>query len=122
LQSGFTLLQKSRVANEQAPRWQELSLVLGNSLLGKNVALDLEIQIEEMEMNKQNKDWLIALERERLDTSYKTGGKKPEAIQPIDHRYRDNIMFNYGRFMAGQQDTKATRAAKVAERLIKKGQ
>jgi hypothetical protein len=115
-------LQKSRAENEQAPIRQKLPIVLGVSVLGKNVALDLEIQIEEMEMNKQNKDWLIALERERLDTSYKTGGKKPEAIEPTDHRYRDNIMFNYGRFMAGQQDTKATRAAKIAERLIKKGQ
>ena len=115
-------MQKLRGANEQAPRWQELSLVLGDSLPGKNVALYLEIQTKDLEMNKQNKDWLIALERERLDTSYKTGGKKAEAIEPTDHRHRDNIMFNYGRFMAGQQDTKATRAAKVAERLIKKGQ
>lgn len=115
-------MQKSRGANEQAPRWQELSLVLGDPLPGKNVALDLEIQAKKMEMNKQNKDWLIALERERLDTSYKTGGKKQEVSQPIDNRYRDNIMFNYGRFIAGQKDTKATRAAKVAERLIKKGQ
>jgi hypothetical protein len=114
-------LQKSRVENEQAPLRQKLPLILGVSLLGKNVALDLEIQTKDLEMKKQNKDWLIALERERLDTSYKTGGKKPEVREPIDHRYRDNIMFNYGRFMAGQQDTKATRAAKVAERLIKKG-
>jgi hypothetical protein len=95
---------------------------MGDSLPCENVALDLEIQTKDLEMNKQNQDWLISLERERLDTSYKTGGKKLETMEPIDYRYRDNIMFNYGRFMAGQQDTKATRAAKVAEQLIKKGQ
>ena len=123
-------MQKSRVENEQTPSWQKLPIVLGNSLPGKNVALDLEIQTKDLEMNKQNKDWLMSLERERLDQSWKQ--IRPAAIteftkviykeKPTNHRFRDNVMFQEGRYSMGARDEAAITGHRLAENLIgKKG-
>jgi hypothetical protein len=123
-------LQKSRAGNEQASLRQELPSLLGVSLPGKNVALDLEIQTKDLEMNKQNKDWLMSLERERLDQSWKQ--IRPVAIteftkviykdKPTNHRFRDNVMFQEGRYSMGARDEAALTGHRLAENLIgKKG-
>lgn len=78
-------------------------------------------------MKKINKDFLMDLERERLDKSY----LKPKEVgiteytkivyrdKVVDHRFRDNIMFHYGRFMEGARDAEAINASKIATNLIK---
>jgi hypothetical protein len=121
-------LQKSRAENEQAPLRQELPIVVGNSLPSKNVAFDLEIQTKDLEMNKQNKDWLMSLERERLDQSWKQ--VRPAAIteftkviykqKPTNHRFRDNVMFQEGRYSMGARDEAALTGHRLAENLIGK--
>lgn len=80
-------------------------------------------------MKKQNKDWLMDLERERLDRSY-LNPKPSSAIteftrivyrdRPIDYRFRDNIMFHAGRYAEGARDVEAKNAHKVAANLINK--
>ena len=81
-------------------------------------------------MRKANKDFLMDLERERLDQSYKnrkeTGLTEYTKIvyrdRAVDHRFRDNIMFHAGRYSMGARDTEALNAHKVAANLIgKKG-
>lgn len=78
-------------------------------------------------MKKINKDFVMDLERERLDQSYKNrvqvGPTEYTKIiyrdKAVDHRFRDNIMFNYGRFMEGARDIDAINASKLATNLIK---
>jgi len=79
-------------------------------------------------MKKINKDFLMDLERERLDKSY----LKPKEVgiteytkivyrdKVVDHRFRDNIMFHYGRFMEGARDLEALSASKIAPNLTGK--
>ncbi len=79
-------------------------------------------------MKKANKDFLMELERERLDQSYKN--RKETALteytkiiyrdKVVDHRFRDNIMFQAGRYAMGARDSQAINGQKVAENLIKK--
>lgn len=80
-------------------------------------------------MKKENKDWLISLERERHDMSYLL---PPKEIGPteytkvvyrdkvVDHRFRDNIMYHFGRYSEGAVDDQAKNAAKIAKKLIAK--
>ena len=77
-------------------------------------------------MKKANKDFLMELERERLDQSYKnrkeTGPTEYTKIvyrdRAVDHRFRDNIMFHAGRYSMGARDSDALNAHKVAANLI----
>jgi hypothetical protein len=92
------------------------------------VALKLEIQTEDLEMKRANKDWLMELERERLDQSYKR--IQPNSIteftkvvyrdRPTNHRFRDNIMFHAGRYSMGARDEDAINGHSVAKNLISK--
>jgi hypothetical protein len=92
------------------------------------VALKLEIQTEDLEMKRANKDWLMELERERLDQSYKR--IQPNSIteftkvvyrdRPTNHRFRDNIMFHAGRYSMGARDKDAINGHSVAKNLISK--
>lgn len=93
------------------------------------MALQLEIQTKDLEMKKANKDFLMELERERLDQSYKN--RKETALteytkivyrdRAVDYRFRDNIMFHAGRYSMGARDLDALNAYKVAANLISKG-
>lgn len=77
-------------------------------------------------MKKVNKDFLMDLERERLDKSY----LKPKETalteytkiiyrdKVVDHRFRDNIMYHAGRYSMGARDVEALNAHKVAANLI----
>lgn len=77
-------------------------------------------------MKKANKDWLLELERERHDKSY----LKPKEVglteytkivyrdKVVDHRFRDNIMFQAGRYAMGARDAEAVNGQKVAANLI----
>lgn len=76
-------------------------------------------------MKKQNKDFLLDLERERLDQSWKQR-KEIQATEftrivyrtkPVDHRFRDNIMFQAGRYAAGVRDAEALNGHRVAKNL-----
>lgn len=79
-------------------------------------------------MNKANKDWLMTLERERLDQSYKQ--PRPVAIteytkvvfkeKPTNHRFRDNVMFQEGRYSMGARDEAALTGHTLASNLISK--
>ena len=91
----------------------------------------MEANAKGEEMKKANKDWLIELERERLDQSWKQP-QKDQALteftkiiyrdKAVDHRFRDNIMFHAGRYSMGARDIDALNAHKVAANLIgKKG-
>ena len=82
-------------------------------------------------MKKTNKDFLMDLERERLDQSYKQ--IQPSAVteftkviyrdRPTNHRFRDNIMFQEGRYSMGARDAEAINGHSVAQNLIgKKGE
>lgn len=79
-------------------------------------------------MKKANKDWILELERERHDQSWKNPPKETALTEftriiyrdkVVDHRFRDNIMFHYGRFMEGARDAEAINASKIATNLIK---
>lgn len=88
----------------------------------------MEIQAKGQEMKKINKDFLMDLERERLDKSY----LKPKEVgvteytkiiyrdKVVDHRFRDNIMFQAGRFSEGARDEAAVNGHRVASNLINK--
>lgn len=86
----------------------------------------MEIQTKGQEVKKANKDFLMELERERLDQSYKN--RKEVGLteytkivyrdRAVDHRFRDNIMFHAGRYSMGARDTEAINAQKVAANLI----
>lgn len=79
-------------------------------------------------MKKVNKDFLMDLERERLDQTW----KQPKEValteytkiiyrdKAVDHRFRDNIMFHAGRHSMGARDTDAVNAHRVAANLISK--
>jgi hypothetical protein len=92
------------------------------------VAWLLEIQTKGQEMKKINKDFLMDLERERLDQSWKT--PKETALtqftkiiyrdKVVDHRFRDNIMFQAGRYSMGARDSEAVNGHRVASNLIGK--
>jgi hypothetical protein len=79
-------------------------------------------------MKKANKDFLMDLERERLDQSWKirkeTGLTQFTKIiyrdKAVDHRFRDNIMFHAGRYAEGARDVEASNGNKVASNLINK--
>jgi len=91
----------------------------------------MEANAKGEEMKKANKDWLIELERERLDQSWKNPPKETALTEftkiiyrdkAVDHRFRDNIMFHAGRYSMGARDIDALNAHKVAANLIgKKG-
>lgn len=86
----------------------------------------MEIQTKGQEVKKANKDFLMELERERLDQSYKNrkevGPTEYTKIvyrdRAVDHRFRDNIMFHAGRYSMGARDLDALNAHKVAANLI----
>lgn len=79
-------------------------------------------------MRKANKDFLMDLERERLDQSYKnrkeTGLTEYTKIvyrdRAVDNRFRDNIMFQAGRYSEGARDDSAVNGHRVATNLISK--
>lgn len=79
-------------------------------------------------MRKANRDFLMDLERERLDQSYKTrkqtGPTEFTKIvyrdRAVDHRFRDNIMFHAGRYAEGARDVEASNANKLVSNLLKK--
>lgn len=82
-----------------------------------------------MKTKAQTKAWLMALEAERHDRSYLnapvlTGPTEYTRIvyrdKPVDHRFRDNIMFHAGRYAEGARDDEATNANKIAANLINK--
>jgi hypothetical protein len=91
----------------------------------------MEANAKGEEMKKANKDWLMELERERLDQSWKQPPKEKALTEftkiiyrdkAVDHRFRDNIMFHAGRYSMGARDIDALNAHKVAANLIgKKG-
>lgn len=102
---------------------------MGDYLLEAHVALQLEIQTEGEEVKKANKDWLMELERERLDQSWKQPPKETALTEytriiyrdkAVDHRFRDNIMFHAGRYAEGARDVEATNGHKVASNLLNK--
>ena len=82
----------------------------------------MEIQTKGQEVKKANKDFLMELERERLDQSYKN--RKEVGLteytkivyrdRAVDHRFRDNIMFHAGRYSMGARDLDALNAHKVS--------
>ncbi len=83
-------------------------------------------------MDKKTKAFLMKLEAERFDQSYKNPPQPQKHLteytkivyreKPTDHRFRDNIMFHAGRYHEGARDTEALNAHKVAANLIgKKG-
>lgn len=88
----------------------------------------MEIHTKGQEVKKINKDFLMDLERERLDQSYKnrkeTGLTEYTKIvyrdKAVDHRFRDNIMFHAGRYSMGARDVEASNGHKVASNLISK--
>lgn len=88
----------------------------------------MEIQTKGQEVKKINKDFLMDLERERLDQSYKNRVQVDPTEytkiiyrdKAVDHRFRDNIMFHAGRFQEGARDAEATNGHKVASNLISK--
>lgn len=78
-------------------------------------------------MKKANKDFLMELERERLDQSWKQRPKETGLTEytkiiyrdkVVDHRFRDNIIFHFGRHEMGARDEEALNAAKIAKNLI----
>lgn len=79
-----------------------------------------------MKSPKEVKAWLMALEAERHDQSWKTPVKRsyqPEVIyrdRPVDNRYRDQVMFHAGRYAAGARDLEAARANRLVGKMIKK--
>ncbi len=78
-----------------------------------------------MKSAKEVKAWLLSLEAERHDRSYLNPPKRsyqPEVIyrdRPVDHRYRDNVMFHAGRWAAGARDLEAARANRLVGKMIK---
>lgn len=79
-------------------------------------------------MKKPNKDFLMDLERERLDQSYKNRVEVAPMVytkiiyrdRAVDHRFRDNIMYQAGRYAEGARDVEASNGYKVAGNLISK--
>ncbi len=74
-------------------------------------------------------EFLINLERERYSAAWRDK-PKPQPTQIIyvpakpdakKQRERDRIMFNAGRFAAGDRDDEATKANNQVAKLIKKG-
>lgn len=90
--------------------------------------MEIQTKGQEMKTTKEIKAWLTSLEMERTDKSY----LKPKEValteytriiykdKPVDHRFRDNIMFHYGRFMEGARDPEALSASKIAPNLTSK--
>jgi hypothetical protein len=87
----------------------------------------MEIQAKGQEMKKANKDWILELERERHDQSWKNPPKETGLTQftkivyrdkVVDHRFRDNIMFQAGRYSMGARDSEAMNGHRVAANLI----
>lgn len=81
-----------------------------------------------MKTTKEIKAWLTSLEMERHDKSYlkpkETGLTEYTKIvyreKAADHRFRDNIMFQAGRYAMGARDVEASNGHKVASNLISK--
>lgn len=79
-------------------------------------------------MKQANKDFLMELERERLDQSYKNRAEVTPTVytkivyrdKAVDHRFRDNIMYQAGRYAEGARDEAATNGHQVATNLINK--
>lgn len=86
--------------------------------------------------DKERRAWLLELERERLDQSWKTYRKKSEptvlketifitktesrATSARRQRQRDQIMFHAGRYAMGARDEEAINASKKVGKLIQK--
>jgi hypothetical protein len=76
------------------------------------------------------KAFLLALEAERHDTSWRKRPNlyepsqpivvKTKAVDPIQQRERDRAMFNAGRFSMGARDDEAVQAHLLVSKLIKK--
>ena len=74
---------------------------------------------------KQTAEWLMALEAERHDQSWKN--RKP--VEPVeytkiiyrdrDNKFRDDIFFHAGRFAQGATDQEAVNANRIAKNLMK---
>jgi hypothetical protein len=74
--------------------------------------------------------FLIDLERERYSTAWRAKPEPkhqpqivyvPAKVDAKKQRERDRIMFNAGRFAAGDRDDEATKANNQVAKLIKKG-
>lgn len=77
-----------------------------------------------MKSEEEVKGWLLALEAERLDTSWRKPKEpnQPTVVyrdRPVDYQARDSIMFNAGRWAAGARDKEAMRANRLVAKLIK---
>lgn len=67
------------------------------------------------------KAWLLTLERERYDTSYKTRPTYEAPTRPATsqgQKQRDQTMYHYGRYSAGIRDKLAIKASKEVSRYI----
>jgi hypothetical protein len=90
--------------------------------------MEIQTKGQEMKTTKEIKAWLTSLEMERTDKSY----LKPKEVglteytkivyrdKVVDHRFRDNIMFQAGRYQEGARDLEALNGHKVASNLISK--
>lgn len=78
-----------------------------------------------MKTKKQTYEFLMALEAERHDQSYKT--RQPvEATEYTriiyrnrDNKFRDRVFFDAGRYAAGATDQEAANAHRIAKNLLK---
>jgi len=77
------------------------------------------------------KAFLLALEAERHDTSWRIRPNRYEPTQPVivktkavdktEQQARDRAMFNAGRFSMGARDDEAVQGHLLVGKLIKKG-
>lgn len=90
--------------------------------------MEIHTKGQEVKTTKEIKAWLTSLEMERTDKSY----LKPKEVgiteytkivyrdKVVDHRFRDNIMFQAGRYAEGARDDAARNGHRVAANLINK--
>lgn len=68
------------------------------------------------------KSWLLSLERERYDTTWKNPKpvEKPTFVQPTPagQKLRDQTMYHAGRYAAGARDKQAIKASVDVNRYI----
>lgn len=82
-----------------------------------------------MKTKKQTYDWLMALEAERHDQSWKNRPQptfEPPTVitkvvyKKVGSRERDNIMYQMGRYSAGCRDSAAVHGQRQGIQLINK--
>lgn len=77
--------------------------------------------------DEEVKLWLASLEAERHDNSWRhpvMNKYAPEIVETgntPNQRYRDNVMFQAGRYAAGVRDAQAIKGHERATRLIAEG-